>query len=385
MKVAIIHYWLVSHRGGEKVLDALCEMWPEADVYTHVYDPSMASPVLRNRVVRTTFIQKLPFAKTLYKKYLPLMPHALELLDLSEYDLVISSESGPAKGVLVGPNALHICYCHSPMRYIWDQYHIYSANSGWVTRKAMELLLPSLRAWDFLSAARVDQFVANSAFVASRIAKYYRRQAAVIHPPVDVDNFAIAPEIGDYYLAFGQMVRYKRFDLAVDAFTRMGKRLLIAGTGEEEKKLRARAGSSIEFLGWQSDAQLQELLSRCRALIFPGEEDFGIVPVEAMASGRPVIAYGRGGALETVIPGRTGILFQEQTVDGLCAAVNDYERTAESFSPQQIRAHAENFRPEIFAAKLRALVTESGRFRPASGDAVPVVSVPATRERVTSP
>jgi len=359
MKVAIIHYWLVNHRGGEKVLDALSALWPEADIYTHVVDPETLSPRLRNRVIRTTFIQKLPFAKRLYKKYLPLMPLALEQLDLSTYDLVVSSESGPAKGVLVGPNALHICYCHSPMRYIWDQYHVYSANAGWITRVAMATLLPVLRAWDFLSAARVDHFIANSGFVAARIEKYYRRQASVIYPPVDVEHFAISPDIGDYYLALGQLVRYKRFDLAVDAFSRMGKRLLVAGTGEEEKKLRSRAGPSVEFLGWQSDAQIRELLAHCKALIFPGEEDFGIVPVEAMASGRPVIAYGRGGALETVVAGKTGLLFHEQTVDSLCAAVAEYERDASSFDPQTIREHAKGFRPEVFAGKIRALVAET--------------------------
>jgi glycosyltransferase involved in cell wall biosynthesis len=351
MKVAIIHYWLVSQRGGEKVLDALCAIWPEADIFTHVYDPAKVSETLRRRRVQTTFIQKLPFARKLYKKYLPLMPHALEVLDLTGYDLVISSESGPAKGVLVDPTAIHICYCHSPMRYIWDQYHIYRSHSGMITRAAMALLLPALRAWDFLSAARVDHFVANSRFVASRIDKYYRRQATVIHPPVDVDQFAISDEIGDYYLAFGQLVRYKRFDIAVDAFTRMGKRLIVAGTGEEEAKLKAGAGASVEFVGWQSDAQIRTLMSRCKALIFPGEEDFGIVPVEAMASGRPVIAYGRGGALETVVPGKTGVLFEEQSVDAVCNAVEAYERDAAGFDPHAIRAHAELFRPEIFAEK----------------------------------
>ena len=356
MKVAIIHYWLVSQRGGEKVLDALCAIWPEADIFTHVYDPAKSSPALLKRVVKTTFIQKLPFAKRLYKKYLPLMPFALEMLNLSGYDLVISSESGPAKGVLVDPTAVHICYCHSPMRYIWDQYHVYRAHSGRITRFAMALLLPALRAWDFLSAARVDHFVANSRFVASRIDKYYRRQATVIYPPVDVDQFSIVPDIGDYYLALGQLVPYKRIDIAVDAFTLMGKRLIVAGTGEEERKLKASAGASIEFVGWQSDAQIRDLMSHCKALVFPGEEDFGIVPVEAMASGRPVIAFGRGGALETVFPGKTGVLFGEQSVDAVCAAVEAYERDAACFDPQEIRAHAELFRPEIFAERIRGLV-----------------------------
>lgn len=356
MKVAIVHYWFVSHRGGEKVLDALCQIWPQADIFTHVYDPDAISATIRGRKVTTSFIQKLPFAKRLYKKYLPLMPFALEMLDLSQYDLVISSESGPAKGVLVNPLALHICYCHSPMRYIWDQFHLYSANSGLATRLAMAIFLPALRAWDFLSAARVDRFAANSAFVAARIAKYYRRDATVIHPPVDVDKFAIAAELGDYYLAFGQLVRYKRFDLAVAAFSRMGKRLIVVGIGEEEKRLRAIAGPTVEFLGWRSDEQIRGLLARCKALIFPGEEDFGIVPVEAMASGRPVIAYGRGGALETVVDGETGLLFAEQTVDSLSDAVSRFEAGAADFDPQQIRAHAEKFRPEIFAERIRVLV-----------------------------
>ncbi len=361
MKVAIVHYWLVSHRGGEKVLEALLDIWPEADIFTHVYDPEAVSPKLRDRVVRTTFIQKLPWAKKLYKKYLPLMPFALELLDLTQYELVISSESGPAKGILVNPQALHICYCHSPMRYIWDQFHLYRANSGLITRLAMNLLLPVLRLWDFSSAARVDQFIANSAFVAARISKYYRRDAVVIHPPVDVDSFVISPQVDDYYLAFGQLVRYKRFDLAVQAFNRMGKRLIVVGTGEEEKRLREIAGPTIEFLGSQKDGRVRSLLSHCRALIFPGEEDFGIVPVEAMASGRPVIAYGRGGALETVVHRRTGLLFGEQTVESLCDAVSVFEATEESFDPLYIRGHAEKFRPEVFAEKILTLVVESSR------------------------
>ncbi len=345
-------------RGGEKVVEALCEMFPQADIYTHVYDPSVISETINRHVVRTSFIQKLPAAKRFYKKYLFLMPFAVESLNLQAYDLVISSEAGPMKNVITRPDALHICYCHSPMRYIWDQYHEYRQNSGRITRWAMSLLGPALRVWDMAGATRVDQFIANSSFVAGRIRKFYGRTATVIHPPVAAGNFAPAAEIGDYYLCFGQLVFYKRFDLAVEAFNRNGKRLIIAGTGEQEAALRKIAGPNIVFLGRQDDEAIKGLLAGCKALVFPGVEDFGIVPLEAMASGRPVIAYGGGGALETVIDGRTGILFGEQTVEGVNGAVSRFEANAGDFDPGVMRAHAMEFDTAVFKQKMLAFINE---------------------------
>jgi len=356
MRVALVHYWLVGMRGGEKVLEEMCRIWPKADIFTHVYVPSAVSETIRQHRISTSLIQRLPAAPRLYKKYLPLMPIALESLDLSAYDLVISSEAGPAKGILVRPDALHICYCHSPMRYIWDQYFLYRSRAGLFTKICMTAVLPSLRQWDAATAARVDHFIANSAFVAQRIEKYYRRSADVVHPPVAIEKFSICDDVDDYYFTFGHLVTYKRFDLAVEAFSRLGKRLVVAGTGEEAKRLKAMAGPTIEFLGWQSDEQIARLLRRCRAFVFPGIEDFGIAPVEAMASGRPVIAFGCGGALETVVDGVTGIYFREASASGLAKAVLDFESCMHSFDPKIIREHSKKFESSRFAAKLKAVV-----------------------------
>jgi glycosyltransferase involved in cell wall biosynthesis len=357
-KVALVHYWLVSMRGGEKVLEALCELFPQADIYTHVYDPTAVSDTIRSHKVCTTFIQKLPAAKRLYKKYLPLMPMALEELDLTDYDIVISCEAGPAKGVITRPGTIHICYCHSPMRYLWDQYHLYRKNAGLLTRLFMSSVFPALRVWDVTTASRVDHFVANSQFVADRIKKFYRRDATVIHPPVAVDKFTPSNRPGEYYLCAGQMVRYKRFDLAIEAFARNGKRLVVAGTGEEAANLSKSKPPNVEFLGRQTDAALQTIIQGCRALIFPGEEDFGIVPVEAMACGRPVIAYGAGGVLESVIDGTTGVFFHEQTVDALNDAIARFEQQEQAFSGEEIRKHAGRFGASVFKQNFAALVAE---------------------------
>jgi glycosyltransferase involved in cell wall biosynthesis len=353
MKVALVHYWLVAMRGGEKVLEALCELYPEADIFTHVYDEKAISPAIKKHKITTTFIQKLPRASKYYKKYLPFMPYALESLDLREYDLIISSEAGPAKGVITRPDALHICYCHSPMRYLWDQYHVYRKNAGWLTRMFMSVFFPYLRLWDAVSANRVDSFVANSRFIAKRIRKFYRRDATVIHPPVSVRDFTVENTQGDYYLCLGMLVPYKRFDIAITAFSLCGKKLIVAGTGDETERLKSLAGPNIQFVGWQSDEQIRGLLAHCKALIFPTEEDFGIVPIEAMACGRPVIAYKAGGVLETVVHGKTGILFDHQTPESLQQAVADFETRPGDFSPQAIRDHAMTFEREIFKTRFR--------------------------------
>jgi len=359
MEVAIVHYWLVSMRGGEKVLEALCEMFPEADVFTNVYAPEKVSATIRKHRVQTTFIQKLPLAKRWYQKYMPLMPFALEQLDLSGYDLVISSESGPAKNVILNPETLHICYCHTPMRYIWDMYHDYRRNAGLLTRMFMPLIAHWLRLSDVASSNRVDVFVANSNFIAKRIQKIYRREAVVIPPPVDTQRFHTASKHDDFYLIAGQLVSYKRVDLAVEAFNLSGKRLVIIGSGEEEQLLRKKALPNIELLSFQSDQVLADYYSRCRALIFPGKEDFGIVPVEAIASGRPVIAYGAGGALDTVIDGKTGILFNDQTAQGLNEAIDRFESLpGDHFGEEQLKRFASQFSKESFKTRIHQLIQQ---------------------------
>lgn len=344
MKIAIVHYWIMSWRGGEKVLEALVKRFPDADVYTHVYDPEVvaASP-LAGKTLRTTFIHRLPFAKRLYQKYLPLMPIALEQLDLSGYDLVISTESGPAKGVIVPPETAHICYCFTPMRYVWDMYHEYLAHAGWFTRLMMRPLIHYLRLWDRLSADRVDHFLADSAFVARRINKFYRRDAEVLYPPIEIDEFQQSESHEGFYLIVGALVRYKKADLAVRAFNRLGLPLVVIGDGELYDEIRAMAGPNIKVLGRQSRAVILDHYRRCKALLFPGVEDFGIVPLEAMASGKPVIAYARGGALETVIDGITGLHFHAQTEDALIAAVQRIEDGEIRFQAGAIRSHAARF------------------------------------------
>ena len=357
MRVALIHYWLVTWRGGERVLRAIADLYPDADLYTHVADPALVAREFPGRTVRTTFIARLPFARRWYQRYLPLMPLALEQLDLRDYDLVLSSESGPAKGVIVAPHATHVCYCHSPMRYLWDHYPEYYGAAGPITRLAMAPAFHRVRMWDQLSAQRVDHFVANSEFVASRIRKYYRRDAEVIPPPVAVDRFAAhasAPTEA-FYLWVGQLVPYKRPDLVIDAFNALQRPLVVIGDGPMLAALKRRAQPHIRFLGTQSEAAIADHYARCRAVVFPGVEDFGIVPVEAMASGKPVIAFDYGGARETVQDGRTGLLFREQTVPCLMEAVKSFEE-AHSFDPQVIKAHASQFSEAKFKSRFQALV-----------------------------
>jgi glycosyltransferase involved in cell wall biosynthesis len=356
LKVAIVHYWLVNMRGGERVVEALCELYPDADIYTHVAEPEVLSETIRRHRMQETFIARLPGARRRYQKYLPLMPLALEQLDLRAYDLVISSECGPAKGVITTPRTLHVCYCHSPMRYVWDMYWDYLKGVPRPLRPAARVLLHYVRRWDLASAFRVDHFLANSEFVARRVHKHYRRNADVIHPPVDVEAFGLADSIDDYYLLVGQLVPYKRADLAVRAFSRAGKRLVVVGDGEQLADLRRLAGPTVDVMGRQPVSVIREKYSRCRALVFPGEEDFGIVPLEAMASGRPVIAYGRGGALETVVEGRTGLFFHEQTEESLLAAVEKFEGIEDTFDPAAIRHHASAFDRNVFKAKFGARV-----------------------------
>lgn len=356
MKVAIVHHWLVNMRGGEKVVQALCELYPQADIFTHVHAPENLGGAFAGHRVCTSFIQRLPKAKTLYQNYLPLMPLALEQLDLRGYDLVISSESGPAKGVLTSPETLHICYCNTPMRYVWDMYHDYLEGVPRFKRLLIPPLMHYLRLWDQASANRVDHFVTNSAFVAKRVAKHYRREAEVIYPPVDTEDFSPGGSSDDFYLIVGQLVGYKRADLAVEAFNRSGRRLVVIGAGEQLEQLRPAAGANIEVLGRQSFDVIRDHYRRCRALIFPGVEDFGIVPVEAMASGRPVIAYGQGGALETVKDGVSGMFFREQTPEALNECLDRFEERVADFRPETISAHARQFDRSVFKQRIESSI-----------------------------
>ena len=352
MRVAIVHYWLVGMRGGEKVVEDLCRIYPQADIFTHVYDPSSVSPLLRARTVKTSFIDRLPGARRRYQSYLPLMPMALEQLDLRNYDLIICSESGPAKGIIPPPHALHVCYCHSPMRYVWNMYHDYRERTGFLTKRLMPLAAHYVRNWDALSATRVDHFVANSQTVRQRIERYYRRDAEVIYPPVEVDSFESAPdEVGDSFLMVGELVPYKRTELAIEAFNRMRLPLTVIGGGERLDAIRKLAGDTVTVRGPQPFDVLRREYARCRALMFPGEEDFGMVPVEAMASGRPVIAFGRGGATETVVDGVTGVLFDEQSVDAIVGAVQRFN--ALSFDTRKAVQHARRFAAPQFRAAFR--------------------------------
>lgn len=354
-RVAIVHYWLVSMRGGERVIERLLRMYPDADLFTHVYDPQRMSSTIRKANVTTSFINRLPFAQRFYQYYLPLMPMALEEFDLSGYDLVISSESGPAKGVITHPDSLHLCYCHSPMRYLWDHYHQYKSMANPLARLAMPMMYHRLRQWDMTSSARVDRFVANSQFVRQRIAKSWRRDADVIHPPVETSLFTPSLELDDFYLWVGQLVPYKRPDIAVDAFTANGLPLVVVGSGSMAKSLRARAGPNIKFVDRLNFNELRQAYARCKALVMTAEEDFGITPVEAMASGRPVLAYGRGGVLDSVIEEQTGIFFDQQTSVSLAAAVEQMERFLPHFNSLDAVRQARRFAPEEFDAKMAAL------------------------------
>jgi glycosyltransferase involved in cell wall biosynthesis len=363
-RVAIVHYWLVRMRGGERVLERLIRLFPEADIFTHVYDPDGVSELIRSRPVHTTFIQNLPGARRHYQKYLPLMPMALESLDLSDYDLVISSEAGPAKGVIAAPEALQVCYCHSPMRYLWDQYTAYRQAAGPIARLAMPWMFHGLRQWDTASATRVDRFVANSSFIQKRIAKAYGRGSAVVHPPVDTALYHRAETIAPYWLWVGQMTPYKRADLAVDAFNALGLPLLMIGDGEMAGEVRRRAGPNITIKERVSFEELRRAYAECRAMVFTPQEDFGIVPVEAMASGRPVLAYGKGGVLDSIEPGRTGLFFEEQSLEALIDGVERMEAWATDFDPDAAVAAARRFSPERFDAGFMAVVEGGAEERP---------------------
>jgi glycosyltransferase involved in cell wall biosynthesis len=360
MRCAIVHYWLLGMRGGEKVVEGLARLLPEADIYTLFYDPERVSPLIRSRVVKASFLN--PFRRV-YRSLLPLMPMALEAFDLRDYDLVISSESGPAKGILVSSHARHVCYCHSPMRYLWDLYpaYLHEWTQSRVKRAMMLPLTNYMRLWDYASAARVDEFVANSENVQNRIWRAYRRESDIIYPPVPVETFYTeSPD--DYYLVVSELVPYKRIADAVRCFSKTNRRLKIVGQGPEYRLLRGMAGPGIEFCGRVSDTQLRELYARCRAVVLPGEEDFGIVPVEAIASGKPMIALGKGGVLESVPERnpRAGFFYPHPGEDHLAQAVDDFEREEPHLSPKAIAGAAARFSTERFQAAMCDLLGADG-------------------------
>ena len=368
LRVAIVHYWFVRFRGGERVLETLAGMFPQADIFTLVLDPKSLPPSLRSRRFTTSFLQKIPGIRRHYKKFLPLFPLALEQFKLDDYDLVISSESGAAKGILTRPHTCHICYCHTPMRYIWDMYHQYrsSAPGGALGRVLYSMAASYVRQWDYAASARVDYFVASSHNAASRIAKYYRRDAEVIHPPVNTSSFSVGTAVDNFYLVVSPLVAYKRVDLAVSACNAMQRRLVVIGEGETMRALKKMAGQMITFLGYQPDGVVRQYYQRCRAFIFPSEEDIGLTPIEAQACGRPVIAFGRGGALETVVGGfptgssvpesSTGVFFSEQSPESLAEAVRFFESNETRFSPAFIRSHAERFDVSRFREEMHAFI-----------------------------
>jgi glycosyltransferase involved in cell wall biosynthesis len=385
MKVALVHDWLTGIRGGERCLEVFCELFPQADIYTLLHIPGTVSPIIERHPIHTSFLQRLPAIQTAYRYYLPLFPRAIESFQLPACDLILSSSHCVAKGIRPPPGAKHLCYIHSPMRYVWDQFENYArgGRSGLVAQVGLGACRTRLQAWDVTSANRVDQFIANSRHIAEKVRRYYGRSASVLHPPVDWGAFQIAEKSEDFYLMVTAFAPYKRVDLAIQACHVTNRRLKLIGKGQEEARLRKLAGPTVEFLGWQPDNVVQDHYKRCRGLLFPGEEDFGIVPLEVMASGRPVIAYGRGGALETVVPLNpptieaasrsvidkemssmktptvTGVFFYEQSVGALVDAIELFESREREFSARAIRAHVKPFDRAHFKEQMSGVIAEA--------------------------
>jgi len=356
MKIALVHDHLNQLGGAERVLKAFCELYPESPVYTLIYDEKNTHFLFKDHKIIESFIARFPWARKKFRWYLPLMVAATESYDLSGYDVVLSDSSGLAKGVVTGPKTLHICYCHTPTRYLWSDHNIVidSLEKNWFVGRLSQLYRSYLRVWDRQAADRVDYFIANSKFVSLRIKKYYKRDSIIIHPPVETKNFYISEDIGNYFLLISRLRPYKKVDLAVKAFNRLSLPLKIIGIGEEQENIKKIAKPNIEFLGQLNDTEVRKLLSHCRALIHPQEEDFGITPIEAMASGRPVIAYAAGGALESIMPEKTGVFFDEQSWEALADKVIRFK--SEQYNPEEIRKHALNFDTIHFKHKIMDFV-----------------------------
>jgi glycosyltransferase involved in cell wall biosynthesis len=356
MKVALVHEFLITWGGSDLVVQKFGEIYPEAPIYTALFDKKQIGSRFEGKRIVTSFLQRAPLVLKKHRLFMPFFPIAFENFDLTAYDVVLSSHHMAAKSVITPATTCHISFVHTPMRYAWDYYPEYMAEFGRFMQIPMRLLFHYLRMHDVASANRVDYFIANSANVARRIKKHYRRDATVIHSPVQSKRFHLADKTGDFHLVVSRLVPYKRVDIAVEAFNKLGEKLVIAGSGPEMERLKSMARPNIEFLGFVPDEQLADYYARCRSFIFPGEEDFGITPLEAQASGRPVIAYASGGALETVSGGKTGVFFREQTPESLIAAVKDFSKI--EFDPKAIRSHAETFDEEIFKRKIADFVEE---------------------------
>ena len=384
MRVAIAHDYLNQMGGAEKVVETFHDMFPSAPIYTSVCVPSAISEKLRGADIKTSFMQKLPFIRKFARHYLASYPYAFELFDFSGYDVVLSSSSAFAKGVITGPDTCHICYCHTPMRFAWN-YYAYTERER--LSAPVRLLLPyvvhRVRRWDEVTANRVDHYVANSHEVERRIRKYYRRRSTVIFPPVETHRFTVSEQDEGYFVIISRLHAYKKVDIAIEAATKLHIPLKVIGAGRDEKRLKGLAGPTVEFLGRLSDDQIVDCLASSRALIFPGREDFGIVPVEAMACGKPVIAYGRGGALDTVIEGITGAFFNEQTTESLAEALAAF--CPDDFNPYTIRRHAETFDVSVFRHKINEFIEEKldqhiSQYRSPEPDAFEEVVAPVRYE-----
>ena len=358
-KIALVFDWMTNSGGAEKVNLALHKMFPQAPIFTSIFNEK-ALPAFNKATITTSFIQHLPFAKNHHQFYLGMMPYAYEMFDLSSFDIVISSSHACAKGVITKPETLHVCYCHTPMRYAWDNWHSYIRDYKMnpILKSLAKRKIHKLRIWDRLSADRADYFIANSSTTKKRIEKYYKKASTVIHPMINSKNFAISEKTKGYFLAVGRLTPYKKFDLIIETFNQIGLPLKIAGTGISESELRKQAKGNIEFLGYVKDKDLRTLYSECEALIFPQAEDFGIIPLEAMACGRPVIAFKQGGVLDTVIEDQTGIFFDKQTPLHLKAAIEEYQQKKKQFKPELIQKHAQQFDKREFEKKLMKYLRE---------------------------
>lgn len=364
MKTAIVHEWFVNYAGSEKCVESFTNIWPDADVFALVdfLNDEQREIILKGKHAHTSFIQHLPYAKNQHRKYLPLFPKAIESFNLSKYDLIISSSHAVAKGVKVNPNQLHICYCHSPMRYAWDEadYYLQEANlTSGIKGKIAKATVKYLRKWDLKSANNVNYFIANSNHIAKKIKRIYNREADVIYPPVDTQKFSLITEKEDYYLTASRLVPYKRIDLIVDAFADMlDKKLVVIGSGPEKEKIMSKTTPNVDVLGYQDFESLREYMQKAKAFVFAAEEDFGIIVVEAMACGTPVIAGNYGGTSESVINGITGLLFPEQTVESLVEAVKKFDVISHSMNYSEIRSHTEKFSRKTFEDNIKNYVNE---------------------------
>jgi len=362
MRVALVHEYMVQYGGAERVLESLRELFPKAPIFTLLYDPKSMYGKFKDADIRTSFLQKIPFAKKYHRLFPVLMPVAIEQFDLSYYDLVISDSASFAKGIITLPKTKHVCYCHTPMRFAWDDCQSYTKESDYpsLIKKFVPFAMNYIRIWDEVAAKRVDHFIANSNFVASRIQKYYQRKSTVIHPPVDAREMQTqANQQGKqpkYFLAFARLLSYKNIEIAIDTFNQLGLPLKIVGVGPMMRKLKKKANSNIEFLGFISDEKKTEIYNNARAFIFPQEEDFGITAVEAIACGTPVIAYKGGGALETIIDGQSGMFFDEQTPESLLKAIYKFISMENDFNSSEIQEHALQFDKEIFKKNIKSFI-----------------------------